>query len=86
MKPTREFFAILAADSVRAAVYGLVIILLLIGATALLGTTSQEGVKYQKAIACELAVPSNPITGRDPAVVAECFINEGLVPPRFVKV
>ena len=61
-----------------------VLIFLLLAVTAALGNSQAEGVKYQKATACELAIPSDPNTGRDPALVAVCFTNEGLSPPVFV--
>lgn len=33
------------------------------------------------AQACILALPSDPVTGRDPTLVKQCFIQYGLEPP-----
>lgn len=79
------FLRTLVRDSVRALVWGLVIIVLLVGATKALGDQQALGVRYQKAIACELAIPSSPTTGRNPVLVAECFSIQGLPAPEFVR-
>lgn len=67
------------------AVQAVVLVLLLLAVTAALGNSQAEGVRYQKAVACELAIPSDPETGRDPSAVALCFQTEGLQPPQFVE-
>jgi len=70
------------------AVQAVVLVLILIGVTFALGNKQQkaneESVRYQSAIACELAVPSDPKTGRDPDKVAQCFLVQGLPAPTFV--
>lgn len=72
-----------ARHAFTALIYGVVITGLLIVATFALGNQQSKAVKYQKAIACELAVPIST-EGRDPTLVAECFLSEGLAPPEFV--
>lgn len=74
----------LVRHALTAAVYGIVISIILVLLTFALGNQQSVAVKYQKAVACELAVPIGP-DGRDPALVAECFTNEGLIPPEFVS-
>jgi hypothetical protein len=61
-----------------------VLVLILLALTAALGNSQATAVQYQKATACVLAIPADPQTGRDPALVALCFQNEGLQPPVFV--
>ena len=59
------------------------IILLLLASYALGGPQQQaQLVEYQKAVACELAVPIGP-NGRDPHLVAKCFTDQGVQPPTF---
>jgi hypothetical protein len=67
------------------AVQAVVLILLLLALTAALGNSQAEGVKYQKAVACELSIPADPVHGRDPELVALCFTSEGILPPQFVQ-
>lgn len=74
----------LAFDAVRATVYGLVIIFLLIGATALLGNRQQQALddinNGTKATACILSLPIDADTGRSQAEVNECLRLYGLTP------
>jgi len=65
-------------------VQAVVLILLLLAVTAALGNQQTVGAKYQQATACELAIPSDPQKGRDPVLVAQCFLNLGLPAPDFV--
>jgi hypothetical protein len=81
----KGFLFKLGQDAVRATLYGVIILVLLIGASKITGDMQAEAVKYQKAVACELAIPSDPDTGRDPLLVSDCFVAEGLQPPRFVE-
>lgn len=69
---------------VQSVVYAVVLIALLIVATAATGgfARESEAVKYQRAIACELAVPVTD-SGRDPALVSYCFTVQGLPAPTF---
>lgn len=41
--------------------------------------------QYLSAIACELALPVDPQTGRDPLLVQACFSNQHLQPPQFLN-
>lgn len=75
----RERLRGLAFDVVRAFVYGIVILVILLGATALIGNTQE---KLLSAIGCELGVPA--INGiRDPIVLKACWTDEGLSPPAY---
>ena len=78
---TESLLETLWRDCIRAFVYGLVVILMLVGATKLLGDQQAQSVKYLKAIACELALP---LEARTPDNVAQCFRAEGLSPPAAV--
>lgn len=62
------------------------LVVFLFGASALSGALQQnsDAVAYQKAIACELAVPIGP-TGRDQADVSKCFTDQGVEPPNFTS-
>ena len=66
--------------------FAVVLILLLVLTTAATGgfTKQNEAVQYQKAIACELAVPVTDM-GRDPVLVAQCFTDQGVEPPSFQR-
>jgi hypothetical protein len=63
------------------ATQAVVLILLLVVLTFAFGNQQQVAAQYQRAIACELSIPSDPHTGRDPGDVAKCFIDAGLEPP-----
>lgn len=73
----------LGFDVVRAIVYGLIIIMMLIAATFLLGNQEQLQGKYLKAVACVLAAPVTD-EGRSNEEVRRCFENEELEPPTFL--
>lgn len=66
------------------------IIIIIIVSIAFHGQTQQTNrdqdltVAYARATACELALPSNPATGRDPDLVARCFTDAGLPAPSIV--
>lgn len=62
---------------------GIILMVLLVGATFLFGNQQQVAVNYAKAQACELAVPITS-EGRDPGLVAKCFTDVGLQAPHFV--
>lgn len=62
------------------------LIILLMLLTFAFGNQQATATKYAKATACELAVPSDPITGRNPALVAQCFTSVGLEPPLVIKI
>jgi hypothetical protein len=51
--------------------------------TLAMGNTQATQVKYSRATACELAIPVTS-HGRDPALVSECFVQQGLPAPDFV--
>lgn len=57
-----------------------VLILLLMALTFALGNQQAVSAQYQRAIACELGLPSDPDTGRDPVLVDKCFTDAGLEP------
>jgi hypothetical protein len=61
-----------------------VFIVLLLILTFALGNQQQVATQYQRAIACELAVPVTN-TGRDPAAVEKCFTDAGVLPPVLDK-
>lgn len=62
----------------------LAIIVFLVIVTAATGGFAKQNaaVQYQKAIACELAVPIGP-EGRDPVLVSKCFTDQGVEAPAF---
>lgn len=83
--PEREGFGwYLLRHAIAALVYGVIILMLLMGATQVLGNTQQETLKVQRSVACVLALPVNPDEGRDLEDVADCFYREGLEPPQAV--
>lgn len=77
-----RFIPWLGKHAIAAFVYGLIILMLLIGATQLLGNTQATSLKYLKAIACELGIPV--VNGaRPPELLVQCWRDEGLRPPTY---
>lgn len=79
-----EALRTLAFDAIRATVYGVVIIMLLIGATILYGNREADTLEDinngTKATVCVLALPVDPVSGRNQADVRNCLIESGLRP------
>lgn len=84
----KEAVKTIAFDAVRAVVYAVVFLTLLVALSAIVG---DKQAKLLSAIGCELGVPAKIVdqgllserSVRDPVILKACWTDEGLEPPAY---